>query len=355
MSSHPDVLVIGAGVFGLSVALAAARACLSVRLIDGAGPGAGASGGPVGALVAHGAGRWGPLQELQMQGLSALSGYAEALAAEAERDPGYARCGRVVPLADDAQRARAVADADALNARWGAGSAEVTDRSPCRWIDAPAGVLLDRTGARLTPERWLAAHVAALSARGIRVERAEAQAVGADGAVETASGRLSAGHVVVAAGAASGILLGRHGVGLRRGVPGEAARLAAAPPPEMPVVTLPGLYVVPHGDHVGVGSTTGAEEDLDAVIGRARAMVPGLGTAPVAARWRGVRPRGPGALPLVGALPDRPRILAATGGYRIGFALAHVVGAALVADITEAPGWPEGLPPACRPSASAAT
>ncbi|MER2509538.1 MAG: FAD-dependent oxidoreductase, partial [Amaricoccus sp.] len=48
-----EVLVIGAGIFGLATALACARRGMSVIVADRAEPGAGASGGPVGALSPH--------------------------------------------------------------------------------------------------------------------------------------------------------------------------------------------------------------------------------------------------------------------------------------------------------------
>lgn len=49
----PDVLVVGAGIFGLSCAWACIERGLSVVVAERAAPGAGASGGPVGALAPH--------------------------------------------------------------------------------------------------------------------------------------------------------------------------------------------------------------------------------------------------------------------------------------------------------------
>ena len=48
-----DVTVRGAGIFGLSIAWACVRRGASVRVVDPAGPGAGSSGGIVGALAPH--------------------------------------------------------------------------------------------------------------------------------------------------------------------------------------------------------------------------------------------------------------------------------------------------------------
>jgi glycine/D-amino acid oxidase-like deaminating enzyme len=46
-----DVTIFGAGLFGLGVAWACASRGARVRVVDPAGPGAGASGGLVGALA----------------------------------------------------------------------------------------------------------------------------------------------------------------------------------------------------------------------------------------------------------------------------------------------------------------
>ena len=48
-----DVTVMGAGVFGLSVAYACAKRGALVRVVDPFGIGAGSSGGLVGALAPH--------------------------------------------------------------------------------------------------------------------------------------------------------------------------------------------------------------------------------------------------------------------------------------------------------------
>jgi len=91
---------------------------------------------------------------------------------------------------------------------------------------------------------------------------------------------------------------------------------------------------------VAVGSTSekawdapGCDAQLDALVTRARALCPALADAPVVERWAGVRPKAPGSEPMVGPLPGRTRVIVATGGYRIGLALAHLVGDAVAAAI----------------------
>jgi glycine oxidase len=62
-------------------------------------------------------------------------------------------------------------------------------------------------------------------------------------------------------------------------------------------------------------------------------------------RWAGVRPRGTGPNPLVGPVPGLPGVFVATGGYKIGFGLAHAVARSLLALLD---GGPDGLPAAFR-------
>ena len=116
-----------------------------------------------------------------------------------------------------------------------------------------------------------------------------------------------------------------------------------------------GVYIAPHaGGRVAVGSTSerdyldpsAADEKLEAVIERARTLCPALRHAPVIERWAGVRPRAIGRDPLVGRVPDAPGVIAATGGFKIGLALAHRVGASVAAMVekgAERPDLPESF------------
>ncbi|MDP5364989.1 MAG: FAD-dependent oxidoreductase, partial [Paracoccaceae bacterium] len=60
-----DVTVLGAGIFGLSVAWACVQRGARVRVIDPHGPGAGSSGGIVGALAPHVPEQWNDKKAFQ--------------------------------------------------------------------------------------------------------------------------------------------------------------------------------------------------------------------------------------------------------------------------------------------------
>jgi len=61
-----DITVRGAGVFGLAIAWSCLLRGASVQVIDPAGPGAGASGGIVGALAPHVPENWNDKKAFQL-------------------------------------------------------------------------------------------------------------------------------------------------------------------------------------------------------------------------------------------------------------------------------------------------
>lgn len=343
----PDVLVIGAGVFGLSVAWSARRAGLCVRVLEAARVGSGASGGPVGALAPHAPAQWSELHAFQLAALASLPERVAAIEAESGLATGYARRGRLTPLGSAAARARAEAAAAAAPARWGdAGRLEVLDALPAEaegWVAREAaghGVARDTLSARIAPRSYLTALAKCL---GDAVhEGVTVQAIDPDGpAALTDAGLIDARSMVIAAGWQSWGLAAALASGLAGTAMKGQAALLDLDAPRRPVVTAPGLYIVPHVRGVAVGSTSEPEfsdaaatdSRLDEVIARARALCPALAGAPVARHWAGLRPRPPGRMPVVGPLPDAPGVWIAGGGFRIGLGLAHAIGDAVVAEI----------------------
>ena len=334
----PDILIIGAGVFGLSVAYAAHRAGLAVQVLEAARPGAGASGGVVGALTPHAPTRWRPMMAFQFAALAGLAARAAELADCTGHDPGYRRLGRIVPITSERALARAEADIAAAAVVWGAAGAMQVLGGHARLAPGttPFGVLHDTLSARISPRAYLAALEAALPAGSVRCETVRAVRTGPE--VETAGGRFPAAQVVLAAGWQGWALLPPPLRG--SGVKGQAALLRATPD-DLPLVTHDGLYVVPHGDGtVAIGSTSertwttpGPDRALEHLILRARDLIPALADAPVIERWAGVRPKPPGREPVAGPVPGLNGVWVAGGGFKIGFGIAHAVGDAVVAGI----------------------
>lgn len=358
----PDVLVVGAGIFGLSVAWAARRRGLSVRVLEAERAGAGASGGIVGALTPHAPSRWRPMMAFQFEALTRLPEHIAGLEAETGCATGYVRSGRVTPLVSEKARAAAERDVAAAPETWGDRARyEIVESVPPGvqgWIRpeaAPFGLVRDTISARVDPRAYVGALAAGLGdavSEGVRVT-----GVASDGVVAGAEFH-PAGTVVLAAGWQVWDLVKDQLPDMAgQPVKGQSA-LFRADAGDLPVIYQDGLYIVPHaGGRVAVGSTSekrfddpfGTDERLDEVIEKARTICPALKQAEVIERWAGLRPKPPGREPVVGPLPDMPSVWLAAGGYKISFGIAHAVADAVVSGILrEAPNLPlpDGFDPA---------
>lgn len=324
MAERPDVIVRGAGVFGLACAWTCARRGARVRVVDPCGVGAGASGGVVGALAPHAPGDWNPKKQFQLDSLLMAAGWWAAVADAGGGDPGYGRHGRLQPVADARALARATARKADAAALWG-GAADwaLVPADPAGdWAPvAPGGWLIhDTLSARLHPARACAALAAAIRARGGTIVT---NAPDAAGTPEI--------HATGAAGLATLATHVAHPVG--RAVKGQAA-LLRLDRDGAPQIYADGLHIVPHADGtVAIGSTSetefddpfGTDAQLDAVIARARAVCPALADAPVVARWAGLRARARTRAPMLGAHPAQAGRFIANGGFKIGFGMAPKV------------------------------
>ncbi len=325
-----DVTVRGGGIFGLSVAWACVARGARVRVVERRRIGAGSSGGVVGALAPHVPERWNPKKQFQFESLLMSRDWWAGVAEVSGMDPGYARLGRLQPLADAAAVELARARAEEAATLWaGAAVWEVVPAAGQPFAPvSPTGLLVrDTLTARLHPRRALAALVGAIRARGGEVvEGAEA---GDEGAVVHATGW-------------EGLLelsrdLGRP---VGTGVKGQALVLAHDAG-DAPQLFADGLHIVPHVDGtVAVGSTTerefltpeGLDGEIDALAVRAGGLCPALRDAPIVDRWAGVRPRARTRSPMLGAWPGRAGHYVANGGFKIGFGIAPRV-AAVMADL----------------------
>jgi glycine/D-amino acid oxidase-like deaminating enzyme len=326
--ARPDLTVRGAGIFGLSIAWEAARRGARVRVIETVRIGAGSSGGVVGALAPHVPGQWNEKKAFQLESLLMAQAWWGAVDAESGLSAGYARTGRLQPLADDravaAARARGVEAASLWQGRavW-----QVIPATGGWQPDSPTGWLVhDTLTARLNPRPALASLAAAIRARGGDIGPCDQDIVGP---------------VIWATGTAGlealSVDLGRPVGG---GVKGQAALLAYNAP-ALPQLFIDGLHIVPHSDGtVAIGSTSerqwsdpaGTDDQLEALIRRARAACPALAGAAVLDRWAGLRPRSASRAPMLGPWPGKEAQFIANGGFKIGFGVAPKV-AEVMADL----------------------
>ncbi|MFK7744819.1 MAG: NAD(P)/FAD-dependent oxidoreductase [Roseobacter sp.] len=323
-----DVTVRGAGVFGLSIAWACVQKGASVQVIDPNGPGAGSSGGIVGALAPHVPENWNPKKAFQLESLLMAQGFWEQVATAGQQDPGYIRSGRLQPIADEAALNLARRRADTAQTLWQTHAQwRVIELPTSAWtVASPTGLAVkDTLSALIHPRKSVAALVAALRAKNVSIN----------------SESPDKGHVLWANGVAGLEMLNQdHHRQVGNGVKGQAALLDydAVGAPQL---FADSIHIIPHGDGtVAIGSTSErtyttpdkTDDQLDEVIAKARLAVPALANAPVIDRWAGVRPRARSRAPMLGLWADRPGHFIANGGFKIGFGMAPKI-AHVMADL----------------------
>ena len=364
-----DILVVGGGIVGLWVARLAGKAGLSTIIMEADTVGCGASGGLLGALMPHMPERWNPKKQFQFDALVSLETRIAEIEAESGLSCGYHRCGRLLPLTKphhaDLARDRTGDAADRWQTPNGGYSWKCLEQAPdADWPASeamPYGLAFETLAARVDPRRYLTALAKSLAEEVILIEGDAMQSVDPlNGSATTANGRtIKAGSVVLTAGHASFSLLehltGRPSKDFGRGVKGQAALFQADIDPELPLVFHEGTYVVQHeGGRVAVGSTsetsyesgTKTDEQLDAVIAKAKALCPILAEAPVIERWAGVRPKAIKRDPMIGAVPGYGNLHVATGGFKITFGIAHEMARCALDLAIE--GSTEGIPQSFR-------
>ncbi len=351
--SSCELIVVGAGIVGLWVARKAALAGLDVVVAEKDHAGAGASGGLLGALMPHMPDQWNDKKQFQFDALCTIGNEIALLEGDTSLDCGFRRCGRVVPFASEHMLGHLAERIAGAKQHWRCRDQEFslwhrkTIPTP-RWPmadAAPFGMQYDDLAARVDPRLLIAALVSDAKRRCRLLERTAITDISTAGAVTLASGlTITASHVVVANGYAAYDLL-EPVIGFRAGfgVKGQAVSIAYDHGDQLPIVYDNGTYIVPQqGGRVAIGSTSTRDfldpsdfdnQDIE-FLERAWRLVPQLRGQPVLEKWASVRPRnfwaGKGREPLLGPLPGQPRLLFAVGGFKITFAIAHLMAQVLV-------------------------
>ena len=325
MTRH-DLTIRGGGIFGLSIAWAAARHGAKVRLIETVHIGAGSSGGIVGALAPHTPENWNQKKQFQLESLLMAEAFFAAAATASGQPTGYARLGRLQPLTD--QTAIALAQTRSTNAQtlWQGQAHWHIIPADQPWHPAsPSGFLVhDTLSARLHPRQTARALTEAIRAHGGQILLGDTP---------------DHGPTIHATGLAGLQALSRSmGRTMGNGVKGQAILLHhdARTQPQLFVDT---IHIVPHDDGTtAIGSTsehtwtdpTSTNTALDDLLQKARSALPALQNAAVLERWAGIRPRATSRAPLLGAWPDRPGHYVANGGFKIGYGMAPKVAQTMI-------------------------
>jgi glycine oxidase len=340
-----DVVIIGGGVIGASIAFELARAKLRVAVLDCQQPGREASWAAAGMLSpAPDSSKDLPLVPLGRASLKLYPEFVASLEEASGESAGHQREGslEIFPApCGDAARDRRVAQCREL----GLAAEPVAIDTARQWepsLAPTAGAAAwFPEEASVEPRSLMSAVLTAARSRGVefhsdtRVTGLVREGHRCTGAV-AGDEVISAGHVVVAAGCFSGeiapgeewlaryvptqpvrgqmMALRPEGAGLRRVLRSEAG------------------YLVPRRDgRIVAGSTSeqsgfqrrvtpaGMRKILDAAL----ELCPGLAGAELLDSWSGLRPGTPDDLPILGPT-DIDGLLIATGHYRNGILLAPV-------------------------------
>ncbi|SNS13830.1 glycine oxidase [Streptosporangium subroseum] len=345
MADHFDVLVIGGGVIGLSVAWRTAASGLRVAVVDPA-PASGASHAAAGMLapVSEVTYTEEPLLQLGLASLERWPAFAAELEVASGHDLDY-RTDGTLDVAFDSDDLAALDELATFIGKLGLPAQRLTGRE-CRRLEpmlAPSvrGGLLAGGDAWVDPRRVTGALLAALERLGCALIRS--RVAGLEASPETVTGvrlatgeSVGAGRVILAAGVWSGALEGLPPEVLPpvRPVKGQIMRLRS-PTPILQrcvrgVVHGSHVYLVPRGDGELVVGATQEEMGFDTrvtagglweLLRDARELVPGVTELEVADVVAGLRPGTPDNLPLIGPT-SLPGLSLATGHHRAGVLLA---------------------------------
>ena len=357
------MVIVGAGVIGLSVARELLCRGMSAILVDPRQPGMGASWASAGVLAPQGARPfYRPYLDLCMASRDMFADWSAALLAESGIDIEYRTEGGL-QVAFDEEESEELAQRYHHQRELGLPvdrltSEEVRTLEPMLSPETWCGLFFEGMH-QVENRRLVRALVASVKGRGgeFRIGDPVVDLIVRNNRVAGVilpDGRIGADRVVIAAGAWSGLQNWIPGLPL----PVEPVRgqMVCVDGSGFPAVTriINGLgqYLVPRRDgRVLFGATvekTGFDTSvtaggLSAVMEQGLRMAPGLAGAPVVETWAGLRPMSKDGKPILGP-SSLEHLVLATGHYRNGILLAPITGR-LVADHIATGEVPEAMGP----------
>lgn len=342
MAGHAtDVVIVGGGVIGLSIAYALTREGVSPTVLDRGELGRAASWAGAG-IISPGSRRPGrdPVSLLRSRSARLYPEWSAMLAEETGLDNGYRRSGGV----DVARNDEEAAELSASAGRWEAEGIAFERIEPPDFPRIEPALNPSLHSAYFLPDRAQVRnprHVRALAEAAGRRGAILRPGLGAEGfrvvggrvvAVETAEGPISCGGAVVAAGPWSGALLA--GAGLDVPTPpikGQIVLFRPDRPILSRIVEHGAKYLVPREDGRILAGATEEEAGFDTrptaegvagLIAEAWELCPALLRTEIERTWAGLRPGSLDGRPLLGRAPGVANLLVATGHRRAGLQLS---------------------------------
>ncbi len=344
--THADVLIIGGGVIGASIAYYLSEQDVSVTLLERGRAGGHASLAAAGLIhPILGAGTPVPLRDLSAASFSLFPGLVARLRELTAIDAEYQEQGwLMVALSDDEARTLIAEEITPASAEYGVqviSSEEARALEPALSADVVQAIHLPR-GANVYAPSLLqaythaAARLGATVRRGVEVAELCVDRHRVTGARTADGERMTAGHTVVAGGAWSARLTAALGVELAVfPLRGQILALHAIPAPLTRSVFGPVAAITPKADgSLVVGATVenvGFDDRLTAegmrsLLDAAQNLMPGLADATFRQAWVGLRPGSPDTMPLLGPIGGWEGVSVATGHTREGIALSPITG-----------------------------
>ena len=338
----PDIVLIGGGVIGLSIAYELATRGASVRVLDQGPLGQESSWAGAGMITpGNPSGAKSPETRLRAESFVRWPDWAARLQDETGIDTGFDRCGGI-ELSPD----HSASDVSAIAAKFQSEGvhAEVVCSRELRTLEPNLHPELGEAVhlpdyCQVRNPRLLRALIAACTARGVELSPGS-PVIGFDQSdsrvtsVRTPTETISAGKFVVCSGAWSQTVLAQAGVTIHvEPVRGQMVLLDMLPLPTHRIIEVGSRYIVPRADgHLLIGSTeehvgfekSNTAEAVAELIRFGCELIPSLKSARLERCWSGLRPGTPSGLPYLGQAPNIENLFIAAGHFRAGLMLSPI-------------------------------
>ncbi|MEY2342081.1 glycine oxidase ThiO [Acidithiobacillus sp. IBUN Pt1247-S3] len=343
---HADMVVIGAGVIGLSTALRLAQAGMAVTVLERGSAGREASWAGGGILSPLHAWRYRPaLLRLAWEGMRRYRDFAEEIHTASHIDPEWQACGMWIL---DSQEFPLLEDVIEWGASWGwhwqrHTATQMRELAPMLRTDT---ALFCQEVAQVRNPRLLAGLVKYVSSLGVHIrDNSEVTEIKRDGTywvAKTGNVGVRADRVLVSGGPWTAKILAQLGIQVPiRPVRGQILLLQGQAN-SLPQIVLEGThYLVQRRDGQLLIGSTSEEAGFDKsctstaaneLLAFAHRVFPPSRSYAVTRQWSGLRPGSPDNIPFITSVPDHPGMYIASGHFRYGLTTAPIT-AELVRDL----------------------